>query len=225
MMIITNYNFRFVEAEYEYGFERFMHKDNMKGIGHKFTFKKHTSNIVSELAQIKNESAGIIPALEILQVGYNEMKEHLDQPGPSKGLLPATTIMEKIMAGVNQMEKNLIPAAHKEKHNALRKREMTKSDSDDESIDEIGLKRSQIKKKGFQLLGVGFKYDLNTNDKDVEERAHKSSQNSNSQPIRTTITEDENCIKITRPTVQTYSRFGKQVWWKRTVHRQLDISQ
>lgn len=221
---MCNYSFcfsRFVEAELEYGFERFMHRDHMKGANHKSNFKRYTAQIHTELAKLKNESTGIIPALEILQVGYNEMKEHLDKAGPSEGLLPTTTIMEEIMTGVDNIEKNLKPPSSKEKTKEGHAKKKRNSESDDD----IGLKRSKIKQKGFKKTGQGYWNGTSSSDTEHDEETEKklpvSKRYISPHNKRVTITAEDNCIKLVTPNRPEYNH-KKKVWLKRTVHRQLD---
>lgn len=72
------------------------------GVGSSFI--RLAPSLGSELVSLKNPNSGIVPALDILQDAYNEMKEHLDAGGPSTGLLPATTIVDEIKAGIEKIE-------------------------------------------------------------------------------------------------------------------------
>ena len=127
-----------MEAEQDYGFELFMHKKHMREDTGSSGYKKFKPTI---FAKAKNESSGIIPALEILQVGYNEMKEHLDLAGPSQGLLPTSTFMTDIIHSIDKIENNFksIKNVKHKKNDAVKKEDNT-----------IGLRRRDIKRKAFE---------------------------------------------------------------------------
>lgn len=84
-----------MEAECEYGFEKFMCKYGVEGLV-RSEYKRFAPVIITEVESLQNTSTGVISALGTLQVGYNEMKEHLDLAGPSTGLLPPTSIINDI---------------------------------------------------------------------------------------------------------------------------------
>lgn len=63
---------RFVEAEYEFGFEKFMQKGVNNGNDDN-KFRKINPVIQKSLSSLNAPTTGLLPALEILQVGYNEM--------------------------------------------------------------------------------------------------------------------------------------------------------
>src|ERR1700744_3173547 len=64
-------------------------------------FRKINPNVEKTISTMKDKATGILPALEILQVGYNEMKEHLDRTST----LSATTITTDILKGLGTIEK------------------------------------------------------------------------------------------------------------------------
>lgn len=100
-------------------------------------FRKINQEVENVISTMKDQSTGIISALEILQVGYNEMKEHLDQTASS---MSATTIVSDICKGLeaigNIFKVDLIVA------------EQGDTDSCDDK--EINQKRRQLKKKAFE---------------------------------------------------------------------------
>lgn len=93
-----------MEAEYEYGFERFMHKDNVGSLT-RSEYTRFAPALATELESLESASSGVISALTILQAGYNEMKEHLDLAGPSTGLLPPTSIISDINSSMGNIKK------------------------------------------------------------------------------------------------------------------------
>lgn len=203
--LLQNDAMRFVVAEHEYGFERFMHKDHMDDVGEKNDFKSIGTFIESELATMKDEMYGIIPALEMLQVGYNEMKEHLDMAGPSKGLLPSTSIMSNIMTGMEKIEKIFSSAVAEDKAIVGRKRklhremlEVIDSDLDEDIMTSIGAKRACLKKKAFTGESIP--------------------------DVKISVTEDDDILKVTRQ-IKTYTRDKKRELRRRTVVKQLNVPQ
>lgn len=101
-------------------------------------FRKINPMIEDTISVMKQQSTGIVPALEILQIGYNEMKDHLNQ---SASPLAATTIATDIAKGLEQIE-NLF------KIDRLAEQDTESGTVDKQSID-ISTRRRQLKKKAF----------------------------------------------------------------------------
>lgn len=130
---------RFVEAEYEYGFERFMQK-GMSDAGDDGKFRKINPSVENTIASMKDQTTGIVPALEILQIGYNEMKEHLDETSSS---MAATTIASDIFKGLETIG------------NIFKVDPVIGVQEDGDSCDDtqepfINTKRRQLRKKAFE---------------------------------------------------------------------------
>lgn len=140
---------RLVEAEYEYGFERFMHKDSLTLLT-RSEYKRYAPVIATQVGSLESASTGVISALGILQLGYNEMKEHLDVTGPSKGLLPPTSILSDITTSMENIKKywkigeNLEPTVDSYSESEGGANDVT------EDPGRIGLRRVQLKKTGWR---------------------------------------------------------------------------
>lgn len=96
-------------------------------------FRKINPMIEDKISVMKEPSTGIVPALEILQIGYNEMKEHLNQ---SSAQLPPTTIVTDIAKELDEIE------------NLFKIDRCTDSGADNQTCD-ISTRRKQLKKKAF----------------------------------------------------------------------------
>lgn len=95
--------FRYVEHEYECGFELFMQKSELRqATTGDLVFRNIHNTVAAELHALRHPVTGIVPALQLLQAGYNEMKDHLDD---AASMLPATAVMEDIVAGLENIEK------------------------------------------------------------------------------------------------------------------------
>lgn len=101
-------------------------------------FVKINSVIDTTITTMKDQSTGIVPALEILQIGYNEMKEHLNQTSSS---MSTTTIATDITKGLEALE-NLFKVDHTI--------EQDNDSCDDEHPTNISTTRRNLKKKAFE---------------------------------------------------------------------------
>lgn len=135
---------RLVETEYEHGFERFMHKDSVELLA-RSEYKRFEPVIAPDVMSLECASTGVISALGILQIGYNEMKEHLDMAGPSTGLLPPTSIISDINTSLEKIKKywkigeNLKPIS-----------DDGGGDEETQNPGSIGVRRARIKKTGWR---------------------------------------------------------------------------
>lgn len=93
-----------MECEHEFGFERWLERDGMQEVASNGRSIRIGHALSGTIATLKE---GIVPALQILEAGYNEMKEHLD-PSFSRELLPATNIMNDLLAGCQTIDQLLV---------------------------------------------------------------------------------------------------------------------
>lgn len=188
--------YRFVEAEYEYGFERFMQK-GMTNANDDSKFRKITPMIDKTIASLKDQTTGIISALDILQVGYNEMKEHIDQ---SASILPATTIATEILKDLGKIEKLFNVQTTVNEADAS-----DASDKPEKSL--VNTKRKTIKKKAFS-----------------GESGSSSTPKEISMKYRTYTTDDGNFINIAKSSQNKYKKINalneRQI---KTVVKQLEV--
>ncbi|KAG4078528.1 hypothetical protein HA402_009240 [Bradysia odoriphaga] len=186
--------FRFVEAEYEYGFERFMQKGMIDG-NDIFRFRKINPMIDDTISVMKEPSTGIVPALEILQIGYNEMKEHLNQSSSS---LAPTTIATDIARGLEEIE-NIFKID----------RVANAQDTDlGAESDDISTRRKQIKKKAYV---------------DDAAASSESPKRTMSGKYRNSITDDGDYIKIEKATAKVMKNNELTKREYRTVVKQLVV--
>lgn len=103
-------------------------------------FRKINPILQKTISTMKDPKSGIIPALEILQVGYNEMKEHLNQTSSSS--MPETTIVTEILDGLEAIEKCF-------KVDSIVEQDGTDT-IEDKSTSNVNTKRRQLKKMAFE---------------------------------------------------------------------------
>lgn len=92
--------FRFVECDLD--LESIQNKTQFSA--KMFNFRKVNPIIESEVAGLRDESKGLMSAIDILQAGYNEMKEHLSVAMPDCSGLMATKISAEIAEHVNEVQ-------------------------------------------------------------------------------------------------------------------------
>lgn len=156
--------FLFVEAEHEYGFERFMHKDHCKLVAaHKTDFKRFDHVIEDIVDRCEDTSTGIVTALDMLQANYNQAKRTIDVAGASSGLLPPTTIVDDIAASMRSVKKHFRIGTDYEECNKIMDElgdgsgKEAGDDSEDsdyarKNVLNIGSKRIKLKRKGFRSV-------------------------------------------------------------------------
>lgn len=139
-------------------------------------FRKVNAFVENTISTMKEQNAGIIPALEILQVGYNEMKEHLNE---TSSVMPPTTIVNDIIKGLAGIEKifTLDPIIDEQEEIDL---------CDDKPDTSINTKRRELKKKAFK----GKTADVSV-----------SPKKNISMRYRTSITDDGEFLKIAKAPV------------------------
>lgn len=134
--------FRFVECEAECGFETYLLSADRQPGARRFASIDHS--IGAELKSLRSAdgAGGLVPALQLLQAGYNEMKGHLDGGGGGGGdaLLQPTTAMDAIVAGIANIEQifDIESAEAKRERVLLQRREPTAAD---DCADATGLDR------------------------------------------------------------------------------------
>lgn len=131
-------------------------------------FRKINPIIEKSISAMTDRKTGIIPALEILQIGYNEMKEHLSQ---TSSAMSATTIASDISKGLEAIDQLFKVAQTVQEDD---------ESCDDQSKVHINTKRRQLKAKAFG----------------GSERDAKSSKKTISTMGRTSIVDDGEFIKI-----------------------------
>lgn len=114
------------------------------------------NDLVNQIGTLKE---GIIPAMQMLEAGYNEMKEHLDT-SLSRNLLPATSIMTEVNVGIRNIEKLFLISKplsddQKDKKKLLQSDQAVLECVDDlemrceaQDLPNIGERRSLLKKRG-----------------------------------------------------------------------------
>lgn len=134
-------------------------------------FRKVNPVMEKTISTLKDKSSGIIPALKILEVGYNEMKEHID---PSASILPQSTIATDILKGLAKLEKIIVDRT-------MNEAEITANDTVSKS--QGNSKRKELKKKAHggefdsKIKKISMKYRTHTTDDGEFIKITKSSQN------------------------------------------------
>lgn len=149
--------FHFVESEMEYGLESAMSTNNRN---EKVVNFQKLPCVLDAISMMRCESKGLLTAMDILQVGYNEMKEHLAKTNQNCVGLRPSTIVNEIVAEIDKIEGHFKPSAGREnrknKNDTVESGvdEHMSSDSDDtydpdEKYEDIGCVRSELKRKAM----------------------------------------------------------------------------
>uniref|UniRef100_A0A4Y0BQE8 snRNA-activating protein complex subunit 1 n=1 Tax=Anopheles funestus TaxID=62324 RepID=A0A4Y0BQE8_ANOFN len=140
--------FRFVQEELEQGFDRFYFKSSgasFDGSGPLRTSK----DLEKELLSLTTPG-GLINAMEILEMGYNEMKEALDDNGasvtePSVGdKIPQSTLMENLRRDIDSLGSML---RSNENHQGASRSNLKMAEDE---TDSVGAKRYSLRRKAYQ---------------------------------------------------------------------------
>lgn len=94
--------FRFVECDLD--LESIQNK--MQFTAKMFNFRKINPLIEGEVTALRDESKGLMSAIDILQAGYNEMKEHLSATVADCSGLTSTKIATEIAEHVHEIQSN-----------------------------------------------------------------------------------------------------------------------
>lgn len=94
--------FRFVECDLD--LESIQNK--LQFTAKMFNFRKINPIIEGEVATLRDESKGLMSAIDILQAGYNEMKEHLSATVADCSGLAPTKIAAEIVDHVHEIRAN-----------------------------------------------------------------------------------------------------------------------
>lgn len=156
---------QFVEAEHEYGFECFMHRDHCKQIAARKTDFNKIDPVIKEMtSNIENTKTGLLPAINLLQTSYNEIKKSINlelgaaaaASTTSSGILSDTEIFNDIVESMTNIKNSF----HIETENENCEQIIDELGDDNEksiesdyaraNIINIGSKRIKLKKKSFQ---------------------------------------------------------------------------
>lgn len=149
-----------MECEHEYGFERWLNRDGIQDVANNASIIRVGHELVNHIGTLKD---GIIPAMQMLEAGYNEMKEHLDT-SRRRDLLPATNIMKKVNEGIGKIEQLFLASKQNNRkllHDTLDVPDdgNTPTDGDEDwetryeaqDLPNIGERRSLLKKRGAEF--------------------------------------------------------------------------
>ncbi|XP_065091205.1 snRNA-activating protein complex subunit 1-like isoform X1 [Ochlerotatus camptorhynchus] len=145
--------FRFVQDELEYGYDSFFGKGTQMG---RFDDKSREAfKIVKEAENdflAMKASTGLFTALDALEMGYNEMKESLDETEPTTGSsgdkIPQSNLMQSLHKDLDALisilnTSNEAQAGDDDASDALLAAEFQSSDN-------IGAKRSSLRERAFR---------------------------------------------------------------------------
>lgn len=95
--------FRFVECDCEH-YPEMMQLHRLGGVGLS-DFQKINSTIMSGVNELQNESKGLLSAIETLQVGYNEMKDHFATSLSDCTNFQSINVIDSVHTQINQIKK------------------------------------------------------------------------------------------------------------------------
>lgn len=126
--------FRFVESDIEHGLEATMTVNNPNE--NLTNFHKITPQIIDTISTIKDGSTGLVTSMDILQAGYNEMKEHLAKTNENCSGLTVSTLANEISNEIDKIENIFTATIPTRRHKGQRNQQSTEQDSadDDQSL-------------------------------------------------------------------------------------------
>lgn len=95
--------FRFVECDMEQCFESLQisrYSNEMPS-----SYQKINTTIIGTVKELRDESRGLLPAIETLELGYNEMKEHFAKTARDLATLKNADLIGDIVARVEKVQK------------------------------------------------------------------------------------------------------------------------
>lgn len=210
---------QFVEAEHEYGFERFMHKDHCKIVAERKTdFKKFTPVIKEIALNMENSKTGLLPAINLLQMNYNEIKKNINVSSnsttnvgasslssSSSGLLSNTEIYDDIIESIKNVKKNFNIETESED---CCEQIMDELGDDDEKSNDTDYARSNIINIGSRRIKLKKKSFQGKNDKKIE---HEQI------PNRCSVEIVGNSLQIHKPKLTLYPKGGTSAAYQLTV--------
>lgn len=134
--------FRFVETDNEYYPDTV--QMNRFGVGIPGNFQKINTTIMGTVDDLQNDNKGLLSAIETLQVGYNEMKEHFAANFSDCSNLPSTQIINDIAPQLEKIKNLFRPEDHlpsenrhvkRQRKNALASTSKSSCFEDDDDID------------------------------------------------------------------------------------------
>lgn len=130
--------FRFVESDIEYGLESTMTVNNRNE--KLANFQKVAPHITDTISTIKDGTTGLLTSMDIIQAGYNEMKEHLAKTNENCAGLRASVLANEISNEIEKFENIFVTTIPTRRHKNRRKCEQQLNEhdtfDDDESLNE-----------------------------------------------------------------------------------------
>lgn len=119
--------FRFVEHDRElYPETMQFHRLGNDGLG---DFQPINTSLIGQINALQNESNGLMSAIETLQVGYNEMKEHFKSScdGTNLESIDVITGVKSQLQQIKKIFDRKVDVASRRRRNAMRRAETSKS--------------------------------------------------------------------------------------------------
>ncbi|XP_058116934.1 snRNA-activating protein complex subunit 1 [Anopheles coustani] len=170
--------FQFVQEELESGFDYFFHKTlyNRYDYNVQDSFKPYR-HLEKELQAMQGTN-GIIKAVEILEMGYNEMKEALDdcEASSSHGIvgdkIPQSTLMESLRKDVDHLM-GVMGTSSAQEGSYEAEKSVTNEKEDQYSI---GTKRYSIRRNAYKRVVKQKKFKIAGQDDEVSDSSSEGSQ-------------------------------------------------
>lgn len=145
--------FRFVQDELEHGYDSFFGKGTQSG---RFEDKSRESfKVVKEAEKdfvAMTAGTGLFTALDALEMGYNEMKESLDETEPttgsSGGKIPQSNLMQSLHKDLNALISILNTSNEAKAGDEIASDALVPEEFD--SNENIGAKRSSLRERAFR---------------------------------------------------------------------------
>uniref|UniRef100_A0A336KTH1 CSON014832 protein n=1 Tax=Culicoides sonorensis TaxID=179676 RepID=A0A336KTH1_CULSO len=188
------YHFCFHESKQLFDNQTKSDTSKTSALDSQLQFKPISGLILHELESLQTNH-GIFSALEALEIAYNEMKEHLEQPNDldesvemQERTLPASTLVKDVSESMKEIQDLLTQSkTSRVKKRKRRATESNKHEEDEDELDEKSDNRQSIKDKRKSIRDRAFK-DIkkkrgSVTDKKVEQPS-SSSQEINESPVK-----------------------------------------
>lgn len=150
--------FRFVESDADFGLESTMsvqnHNENV------MNFQKIAPQMLDIAGMLKDESSGVLSGLDILQAGYNEMKEHLTKVNENCTGLRPLNVIEPIAIHMDNIESTFLAPVPKRR----RRPQQGRKNVGEASVSEANDKNEKVE----FILGGHDEFDVHEDDTDSE---------------------------------------------------------
>lgn len=155
--------FWFVEYDKEFGLEPMFSEPNRIDCA-VMNFQSSQPQLLNATSMLKDPAMGLVTAMDILQAGYNEMKEHLAKSNKNCGGLKPSSIVEGITTTLTNIEDIFAVQSPRKKKRKPKtgiakdsETELIDDDEEDEESDSNNLINEEINESSSEISDIGTK--------------------------------------------------------------------